>query len=102
MSALHSAQTANHIIESWTYADAAARTGASGFVAGDVGKIAYQTDTATYWRLTAVTPTWVQATPIFQAAAVADATGGSPVDVEARAALNALLARLRTAGLLAT
>lgn len=102
MSALHSAQIVNHVIESWTYADATARTGASGFVAGDVGKLAYQQDTATYWRLTAVTPTWTQVTPIFQAAAVANATGGSPVDVEARAALNDLLAKLRTAGLLAT
>jgi len=37
-----------------------------------------------------------------QGAAVADATGGIVVDVEARAALNALLARLRTHGLIAT
>jgi len=35
-------------------------------------------------------------------AAVADATGGAVVDTEARAALNALLARLRTHGLIAT
>jgi hypothetical protein len=37
-----------------------------------------------------------------QGAAVADAAGGIVVDVEARAALNALLARLRTHGLIAT
>jgi hypothetical protein len=37
-----------------------------------------------------------------QGAAVADAAGGATVDTEARAALNALLARLRTHGLLAT
>jgi hypothetical protein len=45
-------------LETWTYATAAARTGATGFVAGDIGKIAYQTDDGTYWRLMAVTPTW--------------------------------------------
>ncbi|MCX6786851.1 MAG: hypothetical protein NTU85_03520 [Candidatus Kaiserbacteria bacterium] len=36
------------------------------------------------------------------AAAIADAVGGTPVDVEARAALNDLLAKLRTMGLLET
>lgn len=35
-------------------------------------------------------------------AAVADVTGGATVDVEARTAINALLARLRTHGLIAT
>ena len=44
----------------WEYASAAARTGATGFVASDVGKIAKQTDNGTYWELTAVTPTWSQ------------------------------------------
>jgi hypothetical protein len=47
-----------NLAETWTYATAAARTGATGFVAGDVGKIAYQTDDGTYWRLIATTPTW--------------------------------------------
>lgn len=37
-----------------------------------------------------------------QGAAVADATGGAVIDAEARTALNALLARLRTHGLIAT
>jgi hypothetical protein len=37
-----------------------------------------------------------------QGAAVADASGGATVDTEARAALNALLARLRAHGLIAT
>lgn len=37
-----------------------------------------------------------------QGAAVADAAGGATVDAEARTALNALLARLRTHGLIAT
>lgn len=47
-----------HIIENWVYADATERGAATGFVAADVGKIAYQEDAGTYWRLTAVTPTW--------------------------------------------
>jgi hypothetical protein len=54
----HQDLTINHRLESWVYANAAARTGATGFVAGDVGRIAYQTDTGQYWRLTATTPTW--------------------------------------------
>jgi len=50
----------NHIAHAYEYASAAARTGASGFVAADVGKIARQTDNETFWILTATTPTWVQ------------------------------------------
>lgn len=42
------------------------------------------------------------ASPAAQPTAVADASGGATVDTEARAALNALLARLRTLGLIAT
>jgi type II secretory pathway pseudopilin PulG len=49
----------------WTYADAAARTSASGFVASDVGQLAYQSDSQSYWRLIATTPSWT-----------ADTTGG--------------------------
>ncbi len=37
-----------------------------------------------------------------QGVAVADASGGATVDAEARAAINALLARLRAHGLIAT
>jgi hypothetical protein len=55
----HQDLTLNHRLESWVYANAAARTGATGFVAGDIGRISYQTDTGEYWRLTATTPTWV-------------------------------------------
>jgi hypothetical protein len=57
---LHSDQTANHRIENWVYPDAATRTGATGFVAADVGKVAYQSDTGAYYRLTATSPTWQQ------------------------------------------
>lgn len=48
-----------HIPYAFSYANAAARTGASGFVAGDVGKFARQTDDNSIWILTATTPTWV-------------------------------------------
>jgi len=41
------------------------------------------------------------ATPAIQPTAVADASGGATVDTEARAALNDLLARMRTIGLMA-
>lgn len=49
-----------HVPYAWTYADAAARTGAGGFVSGDVGKLALQLDDNSLWLLTATTPTWVQ------------------------------------------
>ncbi len=55
---LHPLSTYNHILENWTYVNAAARTGATGFLSVDIGKIAYQSDTGQYWRLTATTPTW--------------------------------------------
>jgi type II secretory pathway pseudopilin PulG len=46
----------------WTYANAADRTGATGFVASDLGQLAYQADMQTYWRLQGTAPTWVQDT----------------------------------------
>jgi len=52
----------NHVAHAYEYANAAARTGASGFVAADIGKVARQTDNETFWILTAVTPTWTEAT----------------------------------------
>ncbi len=57
---IHSNSLKNHRIENWVYATAAARTGATGLITGDVGKIAFQTDTGEYWRLTAIPSTWVQ------------------------------------------
>lgn len=54
----HQDQTANHILESYVYANAAARTGATGFFTADIGRVAYQQDTGQYWRLTATTPAW--------------------------------------------
>jgi Tfp pilus assembly protein PilV len=49
----------------WNYADAAARTGATGFVASDIGQLAYQKDTRTFYRLQTTAPGWA-----------ADATNG--------------------------
>jgi len=54
----HQDLTINHILESFVYANAAARNAATGFVAGDVGRIAYQIDTGQYFRLLSTTPTW--------------------------------------------
>jgi len=60
---LHGLSTAVHRIERWVYANAAARIAASGFVTADIGKVAYQTDTGVYYRLTSATPTWAQLAP---------------------------------------
>lgn len=45
---------------SYEYANAAARTGATGFVAADVYKWAIQTDDDTVWMLLDTVPTWKQ------------------------------------------
>jgi hypothetical protein len=47
-----------HPTHAWEYADAAARTAATGFVSGDVGKLALQLNDYSLWMLTATTPTW--------------------------------------------
>ncbi|MBI9042933.1 MAG: hypothetical protein JEZ06_00520 [Anaerolineaceae bacterium] len=57
--AQHENLTDIHVPYRWSYADATARTGASGFGAGDVGKLALQQDNNSLWILTATTPTWV-------------------------------------------
>lgn len=44
----------------WNYANTAARQGATGFNANEVGQLAYQSDTQTYWRLQSTAPTWTQ------------------------------------------
>ena len=49
-----------HTIIAYEYADAAGRTGATGFTAEDVGKIAHQANNDSIWRLTAITPTWAE------------------------------------------
>jgi hypothetical protein len=66
MGALHSRQTATEGIHSsvaYIYADATARTTASGFVAGDVGKLCVQEDETRYFVLTSISPlTWTELT----------------------------------------
>ena len=47
-----------HIIHQFEYADAAARTGATGLVAADIGKVAKQTDDLSWWVLSETTPVW--------------------------------------------
>lgn len=49
-----------HVVHAYSYANAAARTGATGFVSGDIGKVARQTDDNSFWVLTATTPTWAR------------------------------------------
>ena len=49
-----------HRLENWVYANAALRNAATGFVIGDIGKVAFQQSDNTYWRLIATTPTWIQ------------------------------------------
>jgi hypothetical protein len=56
--ALHRTQTDNHKVESYTYANAAAREIATGFITADIGRLAYQADTGEYYRLTSIAPTW--------------------------------------------
>ncbi|SRR6266404_4677824 len=66
--ALHSTLTKNHIIENWSFPNAAARIANGTYVIApntDLGKIAYQQDNGTYHRLVGIanpgagaTPTW--------------------------------------------
>lgn len=53
----------NHILENWVFPNAAARNGAGAYQTYDLGKIAYQVDNGTYWRLTATTPSWASLNP---------------------------------------
>lgn len=45
---------------SWTYANAAVRTVATGFIQNDIGRVAWQLDNDTFWMLKDIAPTWVQ------------------------------------------
>jgi hypothetical protein len=56
--------TDSHFAHSYEYADAAARTGASGFVASDVNRLALQLDNNSLWLLTSTTPTWMEITSV--------------------------------------
>ena len=61
----HSNETGSslHVLNAFTYANAAARLGASGLVSADVGKLALQSDTKNYYILQNHSPvTWSQVT----------------------------------------
>lgn len=75
-----------HVIHAFTFADAAARTGATGLVAADVGKVAKQTDNNSYYVLTAITPTWLELTGLGVPAA--HALGGASHNADTLANLN--------------
>lgn len=58
----HAYTTANHRLEAWTFADATARAAFTGYdlpLVADVGRVAYQADNGSYWRLSSASPiTW--------------------------------------------
>lgn len=58
----HSAQTSNHILQNYTYADEATRLAATGFVAADIGKVAFQSDDLSFWILRTIAPVWADLT----------------------------------------
>jgi len=75
--ALHSTLVKNHIIENWSFANATARKANGLYNTApntDVGKIAYQQDDGSYWRLTGIANPGAAATPTWAA------LGSSPVD----------------------
>lgn len=74
----HQDCTQNHILESWVYANAAARNGATGMLAADIGRIAFQTDTGQYWRLISNSPVTWQA--ITGAPATVNAVNSTPAN----------------------
>lgn len=61
--ALHRNLTATdgiHIVQAYEYADATARLAATGFVPGDIGKLARQADDGSFWILSSDSPiTWL-------------------------------------------
>ena len=57
----HSESTKIHRLHAFTYANATARTSASGMTSADIGKRAYQSDNKTFWDIKDVVsgvPTW--------------------------------------------
>ena len=55
---------ATPIAPTWAFNDTAARNAATGLSSDDIGKLGYDRDTQTYFRLVAVSPvTWVSAQP---------------------------------------
>lgn len=70
----------NHPTHNWEYANATARTGATGFVAGDVHKLALQLDDLSLWILVDTTPTWQQFGVGYTNEQAQDAVGGILTD----------------------
>lgn len=76
MAVNHDDLTAVHVPHTDTYANATARLAASGFVAGDVGKLYVQSDgRRPLYRLTATTPTWDALVPTGKNVIFVDAKG---------------------------
>ncbi len=50
----------NQPIEHWQFSSAGNRTGATGFFSQDIGKLAFETDDSSWWRLIGVAPTWTK------------------------------------------
>src|SRR6478752_3653001 len=61
----------NAVPYKWEYADATARTSATGFTSADLGKFARQDSDETLWMLIATTPTW---SPVGSASGVGPVT----------------------------
>lgn len=63
MTVFHPDQVPNegriHVAHDFSYADSTEREAATGFVAGDLHKLALQLDDFSLWILTAITPTWI-------------------------------------------
>lgn len=54
----------NHILENWIFPNEIARKATTGlYDTHDIGKVAFQQDSGTYWRLIATTPAWQSITP---------------------------------------
>lgn len=72
----HDELTTNHVPHTDTYANAAARLAATGFVSGDVGKLYVQSDgRRPLYRLESTTPTWGALVPTGKNVIFVDAKG---------------------------
>jgi hypothetical protein len=74
-----------HTPITWTYANAAARTSATGFASTDLTKFALQSDTNQVWMLTATTPTWTPIITVVGNPTTADATADVMIAASAAA-----------------
>jgi len=60
-------------IATWTFSNAANRTASGSYTSADINKVAYQTDTSAYWRLTSVNKSGSTYTPVWTPALQCDA-----------------------------